>query len=79
VSTTSRDLLNDSALFDVLTGYVLTDLTETHDAEVTILFTEIKVFLQFCVVVKLGLPHEGKTECASEQGVEENICTYKGG
>jgi hypothetical protein len=58
--------------------YVLTHLTEPHDAEVTILVTEKKIPLQFRMVVKFGLPHEGKTEGVSEQGVEENICTYEG-
>jgi hypothetical protein len=53
------------------------DLTESHDAEVTLLFTEIKCSLQFCMAVKLGLPHQGKTDRVSEQGVE-NICTYEG-
>jgi hypothetical protein len=57
---------------------VFTDLTEPHDAEVTILVTEIKISLQFCMVVKPGLPHEGKIDFVSEEGVEENICTYGG-
>jgi hypothetical protein len=29
------------------------------------------------MAVKLGLPHQGKTDRVSEQGVE-NICTYEG-